>query len=82
MSGDAFNKRSGYLWVAMITSKIHRGMIDDFAIDHPKVGLSKASVVRLAKIATIESDRVIRVVGRLDAKMILSVRNAMRTIIA
>ena len=81
LSGDKFNTRSGFLWVAMITSKTHKSLPDDFAIDHLKAGLSKPSLIRLAKLATIESDRVIRVVGRLDAKMVLAVRKALRAIL-
>ena len=47
---------SGLLWVLMITSAENRGWFGDVAIsDLAQSGLPAASIVRTAKIATIES---------------------------
>ena len=54
------------LWVLMITSAENRGWLGDVEIaDLPGVGLSAASVVRTAKIATVEMNMAERM-GRLD----------------
>ncbi len=46
----------GLLWVLMVTSAAHRGWPGDVAIsDLAAAGLPAASVVRSAKIATIEA---------------------------
>ncbi|WP_123104784.1 type II toxin-antitoxin system PemK/MazF family toxin [Acidithiobacillus sulfuriphilus] len=53
------------LWVLMITSAENRGWSGDVEIDDlAGVGLSAASVVRTAKIATVEMDMADRI-GRL-----------------
>lgn len=54
------------LWVLMITSAENRGWPGDVEIaDLAGVGLSAASVVRTAKIATVEMNMAERI-GRLD----------------
>jgi mRNA interferase MazF len=46
----------GLLWLAMITSASNRGWIGDVMIsDLPTAGLPVPSIVRTAKIATIEA---------------------------
>lgn len=46
----------GMIWVLMITSAANRGWEDDVAISNPKMaGLPAPSVIRCAKIATIEA---------------------------
>lgn len=55
------------LWVAMITSAAHRRWPDDVVIsDLREAGLPIASIVRPAKLATIEADAAERI-GRLPA---------------
>lgn len=57
----------GLLWVLMITSSANRGWADDVAISNLKMaGLPAASVVRCAKIATIEASDAERI-GRLPS---------------
>jgi mRNA interferase MazF len=54
------------LWVLMITSAAHRRWPDDVVIpDLVKAGLPAPSVIRTAKIATIDCGRA-RVLGRID----------------
>lgn len=81
VSGDRFN-RNGFLWVVMITSKVESAPPDVVPLDHAKAGLSKPSVVRAAKIATIEASRVIRVAGRINRKALAAVSKAMDSILA
>ena len=80
VSSDKFNSKGGFLWVVMITSKTQKPLADDVVLDHAKVGLSKPSVVRVAKIATIEASRVIRVTGHVSKSIIASVRGQIKAI--
>ena len=82
VSGHRFSSRTGYLWVVMITSTTHQALPDDVALEHIKAGLSKASVIRVAKIATIEARRVIHVAGRADAKALAAVEKRLSEILA
>ncbi len=69
VSSDRFNSDTGLLWVAMITSTVKGGWNGDIAIPAgAKSGLTAASTIRTAKLATIETSRVVRVAGRIDAK--------------
>ncbi len=56
-----------FLWVLMITSATHRRWPDDIEIaDFAAAGLSIPSIVRTAKIATVEA-AASQVIGRLPA---------------
>ncbi len=53
------------LWVLMITSAVHRGWPGDIEIERPaEAGLPAASIVRTAKLATIDASAAERL-GRL-----------------
>ena len=55
LGAGPIQERHGLLWVMMITSAKNRGWLDDVEIsDLEGAGLPAASVVRTAKIATIE----------------------------
>lgn len=57
----------GHLWLAMITSAKQLPWTSDVPIhDLVLAGLPAASVVRTAKIATIETSRILKKLGRLD----------------
>jgi mRNA interferase MazF len=57
----------GLVWVVMITSASNRSRDDDVPIaDLRLAGLQVASVVRPAKLATIEPNRIVRRAGGLD----------------
>ena len=62
VASGSIQERHGLLWVMMITSSENRGWPGDVVVSDLKVsGLPVASIVRTAKIATIEakeSDRV------------------------
>ena len=67
VSGRELEERHGLLWVVMITSAENSGWPGDVAVDDLVVaGLPVASVVRTAKIATIEARDVQRL-GRIAA---------------
>jgi mRNA interferase MazF len=56
VSSDGIQDAHGLLWVLMITSAQNRGWQGDVTVSElGSAGLSAASVVRTAKIATIES---------------------------
>ena len=56
VSRPALEERHGLLWVVMITSAENRGWPGDVLVDDlGMAGLPAASVVRTAKIATIEA---------------------------
>ena len=69
VSSNAFNKKYGLMWVVMITSATNTARPDDIALAaNTKTGLPVASVIRASKIATIEPQRVVRVIGTIDGK--------------
>lgn len=69
LSSDKFNTETGLLWVAMITSTENFGFRGDAEIPVAiKTGLTTPSIIRSAKLATIEQNRVVRVIGRIDSK--------------
>lgn len=59
----------GLLWVVMITSAENRGWAGDFPIvRHAAAGLPAPSVIRSAKIATIEAAQAMRL-GRVGPEL-------------
>jgi len=80
-AGD-IRDRHGLLWVMMITSAANRGWPGDIAISNPEAaGLPAPSVVRTAKVATIEAKEAERL-GSLPAKDRGAVRKQLLSIIA
>lgn len=56
VSRSNLEEKHGLLWVIMITSAENRGWPDDVPIpDHAPVGLPAPSIIRPAKIATIDA---------------------------
>ncbi len=68
----------GRVWVAMITSAPTSLLGDAVLADHASVGLTVPSTLRASKIATLDSDRVLRVLGRLSARDEATARAALR----
>ena len=82
VSADAFNRKHGLLWVAMITSSTNPRWDGDVPITNTgKAGLPAPSVIRTAKIATIEPARVVRVAGKIDGKIAAAVRRRLVDIV-
>ena len=67
-TADAFNRKHGLLWVVMITTATNPRRDGDVPITI-KAGLPAPSVIRTAKIATIEPARVVRIAGKIDGKI-------------
>lgn len=77
-SGD-LEDRHGLLWVVMVTSAENRPWPDDVAIDdHSAAGLPAASLIRCAKIATIEA-RDAESLGRASDRDIATVLQRLRS---
>jgi PemK-like protein. len=67
IASEGLAERHGLVWVLMITSYANRGWEGDVPVSDLKLaGLSSASVVRSAKIATIEEKEAVRI-GELGA---------------
>jgi mRNA interferase MazF len=59
----------GLIWLAMVTSAENRGWDCDVTVnDQKSAGLPAASLVRTAKIATVDADRIVRKIGKLAPK--------------
>lgn len=73
VSGANLPHDHGLLWVLMITSAENRGWDGDVVVaDLPKAGLPAPSVVRTAKIATINAENA-EPLGRVGAKVLKDV---------
>lgn len=56
ISTGGIEDRHGLLWVTMITSARNRGWAEDVPVENlSRAGLPAASVIRAAKVATIET---------------------------
>lgn len=77
-SGD-LEDRHGLLWVVMVTSAENRPWPDDVIIvDHAAAGLPAPSMIRSAKVATIEA-RDAEPLGRASASDIEALLQGMRS---
>jgi mRNA interferase MazF len=82
VSQAAHQQDTGLIWVVMITAAENRGWPRDVAIANPKgAGLSIPSVVRPAKIATIEAAQATRI-GRITESEKRAVQSSIRAILA
>ena len=82
VSSNAFNKKHGLLWIMMITSAANPKRPGDIVIAaNTKTGLPAASLIRPSKIATIEPERMVRVAGRIEAKVAKTISKTLNEII-
>ena len=82
VSSENFNAETGLLWVVMITSTENIGWHGDVEIPlGVKSGLTSASTIRTAKLATIEQARVLRVAGQIDAKTAGKVKRLLAVVV-
>ena len=69
VSATQLQAKYGLVWLAMVTSAENRRWDCDIDVsDLDIAGLPAPSLVRPAKIATVDADRVLQRVGRLAAK--------------
>lgn len=81
ISRTELEARTGLVWVLMITAAENRAWDDDVPIpDHHAVGLPIPSIVRPAKVATVDAARA-QFRGKLPAAVARRVAAAVRTII-
>lgn len=75
ISAAGVGRENGLLWVLMITSARNAAWPGDIAVQGltEQTGLRVASVIRSAKIATIEGEAA-RPIGRVDASILAEVR--------
>jgi len=69
VSTAEITRKYGLAWLAMVTSADNRTWECDIAVsDLKSAGLPAPSLVRPAKIATVDAARVLRRIGRLSTK--------------
>jgi mRNA interferase MazF len=68
ISNAAFNTGHPVVWIAMITSSTQNTWSSDLPLPSSESGLRKPSIIRTAKIATVEPQRIIRKLSKLSAK--------------
>lgn len=79
VSAPAIEERHGLLWLVMITSAANRGWTGDVRVrDLRRARLPVASIVRTAKVATIDAKDAVRL-GRLGAANLTLVLTQIRT---
>jgi mRNA interferase MazF len=79
VSAPALQKQYGLVWLMMITSADNPAWDCDVAISDLKLaGLPAPSVVRPAKIATVDATRILRRIGKLSAKDAKKVKETLR----
>lgn len=67
ISSDEFNETTGLLWVLMITTSTNSWVHDVNIKNLKQTNLPAPSKIRCAKLATVEKNRVVRVLGKLGA---------------
>lgn len=83
VSAPALQKQFDLVWLMMITSAGNPSWDCDVAIsDLRSAGLPAPSVVRPAKIATVDASRILRRIGKLDVKDVSKVKAVMRELTA
>jgi mRNA interferase MazF len=82
VSSPALEEAHGLLWVVMITSEENRGWAGDVPVtDLAMAGLPAASVIRTAKIATIEAADATRL-GRIKPALCRQVAGKLAQVLA
>lgn len=79
VSNPEFEKQTGMVWIAMITSLDHERRFGDIPIaDQKAAGLPVASVVRASKLATLAVGKIKRRLGSLGEADRAGARVALR----
>jgi mRNA interferase MazF len=83
ISQPALEKAHALTWLLMITSRDNRGWAGDVEItDAGNAGLPAPSIVRPAKIATVDTERIVRRLGRLSSPDRCAVLGALQQYLA
>ena len=79
VSSPDFEKATGLVWIAMITTAGHEKHYGDIIIgDQAKAGLPTPSVIRGAKLTTLPASKIHRRLGTLDDADRVGARIALR----
>jgi mRNA interferase MazF len=79
VSSPDFEKATGLVWIAMITSAGHDKQYGDIIVgDQAAAGLPTPSVIRAAKLTTLAVSKIQRRLGSLDAADRVGARIALR----
>jgi len=79
VSSPDFEKATGLVWIAMITSSAHDKQYGDIPIgDQAAAGLPIPSVIRAAKLTTLAVSKIQRRLGSLDGADRVGARIALR----
>ena len=68
ISNGKVSRDHGLVWLAMITRAENQRWGNDIAVEGENIGLSSPSVIRVAKLATIDASLIIRVAGKIDGE--------------
>ncbi len=68
--------------VCRITSQVYNTVYDFRVIDWKNYGLKLPSTIRLHKIATLEKELAIQIIGKLDKNLKLDVKNIISNILS
>jgi len=80
VSAEQLTSKYGLVWLAMVTSADNRRWDCDVPVsDLNTAGLPAASLVRPAKIANVDADRVLQRIGRLVPKDVRAVQAQLKT---
>ncbi len=83
VSSAGLTMQFGLVWLAMVTSAGNRRWGCDVPVsDLAAAGLPAPSMVRTAKLATVDADRILHGIGRLVAKDIRSVQTQLKRFLA
>jgi mRNA interferase MazF len=80
VSSPRLEDLDGVVWVAMITSSNTGSAGAVTLLDTATTGLNRASFVRPAKLATLETSRILRRVGRLSANDAANLRRSLKLV--
>ena len=79
VSSDEYNKRTGFVVIAMITSAKHSKLWNDVEINGPeKIDLKEPSIIRM-KFANIVQDDILGKLGRLDTENEIALQKKLGT---
>jgi mRNA interferase MazF len=84
LAETARSPRNRLATLAMITSQVEALRLDGDVVlgDWKGAGLLHPSLLRLAKIATVDADRVDKTIGKLAARDLAAARDAFRRVFA
>ena len=78
ISNGKVSRDHGLVWLAMITSSGNQKWAGDIEIVGETTGLASPSLIRTAKLATVDKSRIIRVAGKVSEEIWSKVFSALQ----